>query len=54
MFIWGRLCGAFTSVLGFRVQSFVGPTFVFSFFDVFFIYVILWPQWSITFIGKLY
>ena len=43
-----------TSAVGFRVQSFVGQTFIFSFFDIFFIYVMLWHQLSITFIGKLH
>ena len=45
-FIRGRLCGAvvkrLTSVIEFRVRSFVGPNFTFSFFDIFFIYVTFW------------
>ena len=53
-FIRGRLCGAvvkrLTSVVEFRVRSFVGPDFTFSFFDIFFNYVTLWHQWSINFL----
>ena len=56
-YIRDRLCGAvverLASVVEFRVQSFAGPIFTSPFFDIFFIYVILWHQWSITFIGKL-
>ena len=53
-FIRGRSGGAvvkrLTSVVEFRVRSFVGPNFTFSFFDIFFIYVTLWHQWSINFL----
>ena len=53
-FIRGRLGGAvvkrLTSVVEFRVRSFEGPNFTFSFFYIFFIYVTLWHQWSINFL----
>ena len=47
-FIRGRLGGAVVKRVEFRVRSFVGPNFTFSFFDIFFIYVTLWHQWSIN------
>ena len=53
-FIRGRLGGVvvkrLTSVVEFRARSFAGPNFTFSFFDIFFIYVTLWHQWSINFL----